>query len=140
MEQSILKSTKQILGFDADDAGYDLDILTHINSAFDTLEQLGIGPDGGYSIEDDTATWDEYLQGDKRLNSVRTYIFLKVRLLFDPPTTSFHLDALQKQIEQIEWRLNVKREEDSWTPPVPEVSSDPEVIIVPSDQAWYSEP
>lgn len=139
MADSILGSTKKILGFDADDTGFDLDILTHINSAFVTLEQLGIGPDGGFAIEDDAATWDDYLKGDKRLNSVRTYVYLKVRLTFDPPATSFHLAALKEQIEQLEWRLNVKREGESWVDPTPVSTVEPEVVIVPSSQAWYSE-
>lgn len=140
MADSILTSTKKILGFEEDDSGYDLDILTHINTAFDTLEQLGIGPDGGFSIENSDPTWDEYLQGDPRLNSVRTYVFLRVRFLFDPPTTSFHLQAMQDQIKQFEWRLNVRREDTEWVPPVvPESTVEPEVVIIPSDQAWYSE-
>lgn len=140
MAGSILTDTKKILGFEEDDAGFDLDIMTHINTAFDTLEQLGIGPDGGFEIENADATWDDFLNGDKSLNSVKTYIFLRVRMIFDPPATSFHLNAMKEQIEQIEWRLNVKREGESWTPPVPVTQSDPEVIIVPSSQAWYSEP
>lgn len=140
MTDSILDSTKKILGFDAADTSFDLDILTHINSAFDTLEQLGIGPAEGFSIEDATPTWDDYLQGDPKFNSIRTYIYLKVRFLFDPPTTSFHLQAMQDQIKQFEWRINAKREDTKWVPGVPTPpATEPEVVIIPSDKAWYSE-
>ena len=117
MAESILNSTKKILGFEEDVTGFDLDILTHINSAFVTLEQLGIGPAGGFAIEDATPTWDDYLAGDPKLNSVKTYVYLKVRLVFDPPSTSFHLQAMKEQIEQIEWRLNVNRELTNWVDP-----------------------
>jgi len=124
MAGSILNDTKKILGFEQDDTGFDLDILTHINSAFDTLEQLGIGPAGGFSIEDATPTWDDFIASDPRYNSIKTYVYLKVRLLFDPPTTSFHLQAMQDQIRQYEWRLNVKREDTAWVSPFPAIPSE----------------
>lgn len=140
MAGSILTETKKNCGLDEEDTSYDLDILNYINSAFDTLEQLGIGPDGGFSIEDATPTWDDYLDGDPRFNSVKTYIYLKVRFLFDPPTTSFHLQAMADQIKQHEWRLNARREDTKWVPGVPTPPvTEPEVIIIPSDKAWYSE-
>jgi hypothetical protein len=120
MESSILKSTKKILGIDDTYAVFDLDIITHINSAFSTLHQLGLGPDEGFMIEDATPVWDDFLNGDNRLNSVKTYVFLKVRSLFDPPSTSYLVEAMNKQITELEWRLNVVREGDSWTDPDPE--------------------
>lgn len=110
MSESILISTKKILGIEADYKAFDLDILTHINSAFNTLSDLGLGPEEGFMIEDEQATWGDFLEKDKRLNSVRTYIYLKVRLLFDPPTTSFAITAFEKQVSELEWRLNVYRE------------------------------
>lgn len=110
MSDSILNSTKKILGIGSDYEVFDLDIITHINSAFATLTDLGIGPDEGYMIEDDSATWGDYLKGDNRLNPVRTYVYLKVRVLFDPPTTSFAIEAINKQIAELEWRLNTYRE------------------------------
>lgn len=110
MENSILKSTKKILGLSDTYDAFDLDILTHINSVFSELDQLGIGPVNGYFIEDDAAEWDDFLVPDNQRALVRTLMFLKVRLLFDPPTTSFLLDALKNQIEKYEWRLNVMRE------------------------------
>lgn len=138
-EASILDSTKKALGIAADYNVFDPDILMHINGVFTTLEQLGIGPVGGFAIEDKEPTWDAYLEGDLRLNSVKTYVYLRVRLLFDPPATSFAINAIQEQIKELEWRLNVKREEEDWVDPNP-IVSDPEVIIIPSNQAWYSEP
>lgn len=119
MEPSILKSVKKVLGLDADYTAFDLDILMHINSVFTILQQLGIGPDTGFAIEDDTATWDTFLGTDPKLNSVKSYIWLRVRLLFDPPQTSFLIQAMEKQIQELEWRLNVNREAVSWVNPLP---------------------
>lgn len=110
MEASILTSTKKILGISKEYTAFDLDIITHINSAFVTLNQLGIGPKQGFAIEDEAATWDSFTGNDVLLNSVRTYVYLKTRLLFDPPATSFHLEAVRTQIQELEWRLSVYRE------------------------------
>lgn len=107
---SILDSTKKILGLDPEYDVFDVDIITHINSAFFTLNQLGVGPVEGFMIEDDTTTWSEYLGGQINLNAVKTYVYLRVRLLFDPPQTSFAISAMEKQIQELEWRLNVHRE------------------------------
>jgi hypothetical protein len=113
LSTSILNSTKKILGVTADDPVFDLDIITHINSAFSTLCQLGVGPANGFMIEDDSAQWDDFLGDDRRFNSVRSYVYLKVRMLFDPPTTSYLLDAMRKQIEEFEFRLQVDAETPS---------------------------
>lgn len=110
MSQSILNSIKKVLGVAEDYTAFDVDILMHVNSVFSDLHQLGIGPDGGYAIEDTTTEWSDYLEGDLNLNSVKTYMYLRVRLLFDPPTTSYLLNAYKEQIQQFEWRLNVHRE------------------------------
>ena len=107
MTDSILQSTKKILGIDPDYDVWDLDIITHINSVFMTLQQLGVGPDDGFAIVDDSTTWHDYLGADKQLNSARTYMFLRIRLIFDPPGTSYLIESLRKQAEEIEWRLNV---------------------------------
>lgn len=117
MENSILISTKKILGLAEDYTAFDLDIITHINTAFSTLTQLGVGPVEGFMIEDERTEWDDYINDDNQLNSVRSYVFLRVRQLFDPPTTSYLIDAMEKQIEQLEWRLNVHREETDWVDP-----------------------
>lgn len=111
MEPSILKSTKKILGISADYPVFDLDIITHINSALSTLNQLGVGPEAGVVIEDEKTTWTELSLPDNQLSMVRSYIYLKTRMLFDPPTTSFHIEAMNNQIEQYEWRLGVFRDE-----------------------------
>lgn len=117
MEPSILKSTKKILGVGETDTSFDVDIAFHINSVLSILNQVGIGPSVGYMIEDDTATWDAFIGTDPRLNLVKTYLYLKVRLLFDPPGTSYAINAMEKQIAEFEWRLNVIREEESWVDP-----------------------
>ena len=117
MEQSILTSTKKILGIAEDYTVFDLDIITHINSAFSTLTQLGIGPDEGFMIEGAETLWTDYIVDDLQYNSVKTYVFLKVRQLFDPPTTSYLISAVERQIQELEWRLNVHREGTEWTYP-----------------------
>lgn len=111
MEASILKSTKKILGVGEDDTSFDLDIITQINSAFGILNQLGVGPQNvAFSIEDTTAEWPSFAVAQDQLNLVRNYIYLKTRLGFDPPQTSFAIDALKSQIAEHEVRLNLMRE------------------------------
>lgn len=110
MEASILTSTKKILGVGADYTAFDLDILTHINAALGVLEQVGIGPEGGLFIEDATTNWNALNLPPNQLSVVRSYVFLKTRMLFDPPTTSFLLEAMDKQITEFEWRLSAMRE------------------------------
>lgn len=118
MEDSILINIKKILGIDSTYDAFDLDIITHINTVFSDLQQLGVGPDNGFMIEDDTATWTEYFaDNDVNWNAVKTYVYLRVRLLFDPPSTSYHITAIEKQIEKLEWRLNVRREGELWVDP-----------------------
>lgn len=119
MIQSILTSTKKTLGLDESYTAFDHDIITHINSVFSTLHQLGIGPPEGYMIEDATNVWSEFMGTDAPMNAVKTYMYLRVRLLFDPPPTGYLVDSMQKQIEQMEWRLNVEREGGAWTDPTP---------------------
>lgn len=119
MSASILDGTKKALGVHADYDVFDPDIIMHINTVFSTLHQLGIGPIEGFFIEDAAPTWTDFLGGtDARLNSVKSYMYLKVRMLFDPPTTSYLINAMKEQAEEIEWRLNVVREGDVWVPPI----------------------
>jgi hypothetical protein len=108
MINSILTSTKKVLGIDEDYTVFDEDIIMHINSVFMTLSQLGVGSSSGFQIEDDEAVWSDFVGADLNLNAVKTYIYLRVRLLFDPPTTSFVLTAMEQQIKELEWRLNVQ--------------------------------
>ena len=110
MENSILTSTKKILGIAADYEAFDLDITTHINSALSIINQLGIGPDEGFEIEDSDPEWSDIGLPQNQLNLLRTYVFLKVRMLFDPPNTSFLIDAMNKQIAEYENRLSYFRE------------------------------
>ena len=110
MEESILKSTKKILGLADNYTPFDLDVITHINAAFSILDQLGVGPEGGFVIDDETELWSDYDVPANQLHLIKTYIFLKVRLLFDPPTTSFLIEATTNQLREYEWRLNTFRE------------------------------
>ena len=110
MTDSILDGTKKVLGLQPDYDVFDADLIMHINSVFGTLNQLGIGPDEGFMIEDKEAAWDTFLGTDKNLNPVKTYVYLRVRMLFDPPTTAYLVSAMQDQIREMEWRLNVYRE------------------------------
>ena len=107
---SILNSVKKVLGLDLDYTPFDQDVIMHINTAFSTLEQLGVGPPEGFQIEDSSAGWEDFAGEDYRYNAVKTYICLRVRMIFDPPSTSFAIDAMQKQISELEWRLNITRE------------------------------
>jgi hypothetical protein len=116
---SILTSVKKTLNLDEDYTFFDPELILHINSVFSTLTQLGLGPTIGFSIEDKTAVWDDFLDGDPRYSFVKSYMYLKVRLLFDPPTTGYVMDAYQKQIQEYEWRINVVREGDAWIPGTP---------------------
>jgi hypothetical protein len=110
MADSILESTKKALGLVPEYKVFDSDIVMHINTALGTLCQLGVGPSEGFMIEDDSATWDTFLGTDLRLNQAKSYVYLRARLLFDPPGTSFVLDAMKQQIQELEWRLNVQAE------------------------------
>ena len=118
MSGSILNTTKKILGLTEDYTVFDLDIIIHINSILNVVTQLGIGPEDGFMIEDATATWEDFLGSDKRLNAVKTYVYLRVRLLFDPPTTSYLINAMESQCRELEWRLNVTREGEQWLNPI----------------------
>jgi len=117
VSDSILETTKKTLNLAPDYTPFDQDIVMHINSVFSTLNQLGVGPDEGFMIEDNGPTWETFLGSDPRLNHVKTYVYLRVRLLFDPPTTGYLVEALQKQILEHEWRLNVQREGTKWVDP-----------------------
>lgn len=108
--ESILTSTKRVLGLSENDTSFDLDIVTHINAAFSTLNQLGVGPEDGFFIENNTSEWADLGLPANQLHSVKSYIYLKVRMYFDPPTTSYHINAMKEQITELEWRLNVFRE------------------------------
>jgi hypothetical protein len=111
MSLSILASIKNMLGPENTDTAFDTDIIININSAFMILQQLGVGPPEGFSISNTTKTWADYLGADEALlEGVKSYIYLKLKLLFDPPTSSAVLQAIKEQIADFEWRLNVQAE------------------------------
>ena len=131
MSESILDSTKKALGIAASDESFDPDIIMHINSVFSTLEQLGVGPTGGFAIVDKNAVWSDLLGTDRRLNQVKTYVYLRVRLIFDPPQSSYAVTAMQEQIKELEWRLNVVMEATIWTDPDPDPIPDEDLEDTP---------
>ena len=106
--ESILTSIKKLLGIEEEYDHFDADIIMHINSVFTILNQLGVGPSEGFRIEDETTTWDEFIPRNSNLyESVKSYIFLKVKLLFDPPLSGTVMECYNRQISELEWRLNV---------------------------------
>ena len=107
METSILTSIKKLLGIAEDYTEFDEDIITHINSVFLNLTQLGVGPEEGFMIEDDTAVWEDFINDTIQLQAVKTYVYLKVKLLFDPPLSSSVTESINRMIAELEWRLNV---------------------------------
>lgn len=125
MIESVLDSVKKILGIAQDYTVFDHDIITHINTSLMILSQLGIGPTNGVSITGSTETWDDLFGPDQMLNSIQTYVYLRVRLLFDPPGTSFLLKAHEEQLRELEWRLSSYRESISWTP-----ATGPSTIVI----------
>lgn len=110
---SILTSIKKLLGIAEDYKEFDTDIIIHINTAFSKLNQLGVGPEEGFSIKDKTSVWTEFLADAKNLESVKTYVYLIVRLVFDPPQSSAVMTSMENTIDQLEWRLNVAAEQTS---------------------------
>lgn len=106
--ESILTSIKKMLGITEEYTHFDQDLIIHINSVLMVLNQLGVGPDDGFFIEDDSATWEDYLDDPTSLQMVKTYMYAKVRKIFDPPSSSTHMQALNDTINEFEWRLNVE--------------------------------
>lgn len=106
MEESILTSIKKLLNIAVDDKSFDQDILIHINSVFMILNQMGVGTEQTFSIKDGTSKWVDFLGDSKELESVKTFIYLKVKMLFDPPANSSITEAYNQLIKEFEWRLN----------------------------------
>ena len=123
MTNSILNSTKKILGIAAEYKAFDLDIITHINSVFATLQQLGVGPVEGFMIEDEYPEWDTFLGGNVPLNQVKTYMYMRTKLVFDPPPNSFGISSMNDQIKEMEWRMMVLVD-----PPLPPVLSSIDIL------------
>lgn len=111
--ESILTSVKKLLGIDEDYKQFDTDIIIHINTVFMVLTQIGVGPSEGFSISDEYSTWEDFTDNKTFLNSVKSYMYLRVKLLFDPPLSSAAMDSLKKLADEFEWRLQVAAENNS---------------------------
>lgn len=107
MEDSILKTIKSMLGPDSDYEAFDTDIIIHINSALATLTQVGIGRAKGFRITGPSETWSDFLGDAEDLDSAKTYVYCKVKMVFDPPTNSSLSTAMKELCQELEWRLNV---------------------------------
>lgn len=112
-DDSILDVTKQLCGLDPEDTSYDLEIITHINTVFFVLSSLGVGPKNGFSILNKTAKWTSFI-GESHIHAVRSYMGLKVRMLFDPPATGPATQAMERQAAHLEWLLNIDAEGVKW--------------------------
>lgn len=110
---SILISIKKLLGITKEQIQFDVDLVIHINSALMELTQIGVGPPDGFSVSDSTQTWSDFVGDVKKLEAVKSYVYLKVRLLFDPPSTSAVLENMKQMLNEYAWRLNVAAESDS---------------------------
>lgn len=112
-DESILTSVKKVLGIPEYYEHFDRDILLHLNSVMSILHQLGVGPENGFVVEDDSTTWSDLFDGDIDTNKmmyVKSYVCLRVRLLFDPPASSGAIDAMERQMRELEWRITVTRD------------------------------
>lgn len=106
-EESILVYVKKLLGIQSDYNHFDPDIIYGINAAFAVLTQLGVGPESGFSISDDSTKWDEFVSDTTRLSLIKPYVYLKTKMLFDPPSSNVLTDSINKTISEYEFRLNV---------------------------------
>ena len=111
--ESILDSVKAMLGITPEQTHFYQDIIMHINSVFVILQQIGVGPKEGFTITDSSATWDEYINGNVNLQMVKSYMGLRVKLLFDPPTSSGYMDCIKQQIAEFEWRMYASANPDN---------------------------
>lgn len=105
--ESILISIKKLLGIDEEYKQFDVDIIIHINTVLMGLTQIGVGPEEGFAITDEYSTWEDFIGDKPYLNSVKSYMYLRVRSLFDPPLSSAALDSMKKLADEFEWRLQV---------------------------------
>lgn len=110
---SILTSIKKMLGITEDDTAFDTDIIIHVNSVFMILSQLGVGPDKGFTIKDSTDAWVDFECDEIETELIKSYMYLKVKLLFDPPSNSSVLESINNQINELEWRLNFNSESNT---------------------------
>lgn len=108
--ESILNSVKKMLGITEDYDHFDKDIIMHINSVFLNLTQIGVGPEEGFFIEDDITEWTDFIGDVAQLQAVKSYMYLKVKLLFDPPLNGAVMESTNRQIAELEWRLRLAAE------------------------------
>jgi len=104
--ESILTSIKKMLGISEEYEHFDTDIIIHINSVMSILTQLGVGPPEGFSIKDKEAAWSDFIPNNPQLEAVKSYVYLKVKLLFDPPLGSAVIESTNRLISELEWRIN----------------------------------
>ena len=109
--ESILRSIRKMIGPDETYTHYDTDLIIHINSVLAVLTQLGVGPSEGFFIQDESATWNDFLGNDPKLEMVKSYVYMKVKLAFDPPSSSAVIDSMNRSISEFEWRTNMAAEE-----------------------------
>lgn len=107
---SILISIAKLLGMEADYTYFNPDVIMHINTVLLSINQLGVGPPEGFSITDTTETWSSLVGDRKDIDAIKTLIYMKVKLLFDPPTSSYVLESMERQITELEWRIKVQVE------------------------------
>lgn len=114
VNDSILNSIKKLIGPGVEHTFFDQDLITHINTAFFVLSQLGVGPSTPFTISSDSETWADFMSDEAKFRAVVDYVYLRVRQIFDPPTNSFVVSSLEKQQNELEWRLNVMAETPTW--------------------------
>lgn len=107
MDKSILNTIKRMLGLEPDYTPFDAEILIHINSAFMVLQQLGVGPKDGFSITGPDEVWSDYIGNAKNLEALKSFIYLRVKIVFDPPQSGTAMEAIKQQLDEYTWRLNV---------------------------------
>ena len=105
--ESILTSIKKLLGISEDYTQFDNDLIMHINTVFLNLAQLGVGPEEGFSIQNENDAWSDFIDNNAQLQAVKSYMYLKVKLLFDPPLSSSVIESMNRMIAELEFRLNV---------------------------------
>ena len=107
---SILTSVKKLLGITEECTDFDADLIMHINSVLMILTQIGVGPSEGFSIKDKEDSWEDFVSDTTKFESVKSYVYMKVRLMFDPPSSSAVMESMNRMISELEWRLNVAAE------------------------------
>lgn len=106
--ESILTSVKKLLGIAEADTSFDTDVIMHINTIFMILRRVGVGPEEGFTIEDSSAVWTDFVPDTTKIEGFKTYVYLRVKLIFDPPTSSAVIENIKETIRELEWSLNIE--------------------------------